>query len=743
MSTRRLALAMVPFLATSADAFAGAACVPAAALAAAAVVAPVAPVVAAAPMAPVVLLGDGAESTSPWGDLQRGRNFPTAKAAFGTGRSENIDQGDVDNDGDRDVVVANGSDGAAQANLIFINQGGVQGGTPGTFVDETTSRFVGVPVDTSRDIELADVDDNGDLDVFVANRGTTVNGGEVSRAYVNMGGLQFGTVGWFNESTDAFWGALVSVPPGDEEGVVDGRGPFREFSCDCDFGDLDDDGHLDLFFSSYGPNISGTRDSRIFLNDGQGTFDELWPWADPAADTKLHTIDVDLADLDGDFDLDVFASSRDSQARVYRNNRFGGTGSGEPFTDVTQTALIDTGATVEGQYNYEVELADVDGDGDFDAWMADYVKTGGLSGGEYDRILRNRGGLTFTKEATWIRGDGTDETEETDFLDFDGDGDLDAFVANFSGTNLLYQNGLANGLDADVDGLFHRTGTTTLGSTASWPELPTNADTSLDGECADMDGDGDPDILVANGANQQNRYLENVLGVPDSHAPTFGAVTVQGDKSDGTDTVLHVLLCDNAASYVIASYAVDLLYTVDGGDETLVQMARQGGQLFRGVIPAAVDGTVAWHVRATDDAGNTGVSSTFSYVQTSSVTSAWQNLGQGTQGAHGDPYLVGRGDLSAGSLTTVGLVDAAPGVFDALFLSAASTGVPFKGGVLYTIPVALTLNLATDAGGTTWFAFPWPAGLPSGVSLWWQYAVADASSPNCVTLSNALVSTTP
>ena len=345
---------------------------------------------------------------------------------------------------------------------------------------------------------------------------------------------------------------------------------------------------------------------------------------------------------------------------------------------MTQSALLDTGAGLTGSSNYEVELADIDGDGDFDAWVADY--DGPLfSNYTLDRILRNDGGLSFSKESAWIKGNPDKLTNEADFLDFDGDGDLDVFVANFGGENWLFQNGLAQGLDPDVDGLFHRTGTTASGSTASWPELPpnNNTGTTLDGECADMDGDGDPDIVVANDGNQQNRYLANALGVPDTHAPTFGGLTVQGDKSDGRDTVIHASVLDNAASYVIAYYDVDLLYTVDGGDETLVQMARQGGQLFRGVIPAAVSGLVSWRVRATDDAGNTGFSATFAYTQTSSATSAWQNVGQGTQGAHGDPYLVGRGDLGAGSLTSIGLVDAAPNAFDALFLAAASTGVPF------------------------------------------------------------------
>ncbi|MCB9898749.1 MAG: VCBS repeat-containing protein [Planctomycetes bacterium] len=670
-------------------------------------------------------------------DLQSGRNFPTAAAAFGTGRSENIDPGDVDNDGDYDAVVANGGDGAAQLNTIYINNGGIQGGVIGTFSDQSATRFVHTPADTSRDCELVDFDADGDLDVYISNRGTTVNGGEPSRAYINQGGLQFGSVGYFFEGTDDFWGTLISVPLTDEVGVQDHKGPFRDFTCDCDFGDLDDDGDIDLFHSSYGPNISGDHDSRIFMNDGAGVFDEHWPWVDPGGDIKLHTIDIDLTDLDSDYDLDVFASSRDSQARVYRNNLYGGTGAGALFTDITQSALLDQGAGLAAGSNYESEYGDMDGDGDFDVWAKNYGPN------TTDVTLENIGGLKFQK-ADWIRGDPAVDENEVDFFDYDSDGDLDTFVANFGGTNWIYQNGTNDGVDVSLGKMF-RTGTTSGGSLASWPEDPTsgNGGTTLDADCADMDGDGDPDVLLSNDGNQQNRYWENVLGVPDTHAPTFQLLTVQGDKSDGTETPIHAQLRDNAAYYMVSLYNVDLIYTVNGGPAHCVQMFSQGSMQFRGVIPAAVNGTVAYHVEATDDAGNTAVSPTHSYVQTSAASSLWAGLGCGTQGVKGDPYLKAWGDLTAGSTATLDLEDAAPNAINALFISASSTAVPFKGGLLWTFPVAVTLNVFTDAGGQTLVQFPWPAGIPTGTQLFWQYAIQDASNPTGLTISNAVRSTTP
>lgn len=97
-------------------------------------------------------------------DLPPGRNFPTAAPVSGAGRSESIDAADVDNDGDLDVVVANGADGGVQANRSDINLGGTQGGIHGAFLDESAARFAGMPADTSREAEFADMDGDGDPD---------------------------------------------------------------------------------------------------------------------------------------------------------------------------------------------------------------------------------------------------------------------------------------------------------------------------------------------------------------------------------------------------------------------------------------------------------------------------------------------------------------------------------------------------------------------------------------------------
>jgi hypothetical protein len=670
-------------------------------------------------------------------DLQPGRNFPFARDAFGTQRGEEVDVGDVDHDGDYDVVTAYGGGEQDHLNRIFINLGGAQGGTAGTFADETATRFAGMPADRSRDVDLVDFDGDCDLDLFVSNSGTTIIF-QPSRAYVNLGGRQQGATGFFDEVTDSFWGTLVSVPAGDQF-FGGNAGPFTAWSCDCDFGDLDLDGDMDLFAGTYGPHINGTRDSRVFLNDGNGRFDELWPWTEATADTRMHLLDVDLVDLDGDFDLDVFGASRDSQSRVFRNELdvASATWGATPFSDRTQTALIDTGATLSGSNTYEVEPGDVDGDGDFDLWIVNYD-------GNKDTILVNQGDFTFLDQPGLIKGDTNQDEAESDFFDYDGDGDLDVFLANFSGTNRIFVSGLAQGL-SQAQGLYHRSGTLSGGSLAPWDETPTtdNGGSTLDGEAADMDGDGDPDLLLINENNGPGKYWVNALGVPDTHAPGVELLTSQGDKADGSDTPIRAQLRDNAPFYLFPFYDVDLVWSLDGGLEARVPMSPQGGQQFQAVIPGGVHGTVSYRVEGADDAGNAFVSASTSYVQTSSGVVLLQVVGEGTAGVAGVPDLELRGPFTGGSDVDLVLCDAAPSALCLLLFSISSTPLPFKGGLLHTVPVEAEVFLTTDAGGQVWLDATWPGGIPAGAQLWQQMAIADTSATGGASLSNAVLLTTP
>jgi hypothetical protein len=674
-------------------------------------------------------------------DLQPGRNFSGVEE-FGAGWSSEIDPGDVDNDGDMDVIVANGGDFQSKLNRIFINLGGLQAGSIGSFADETAVRFGSLIEDSTRDADFVDVDSDGDLDLFYANNGTG-SVGQPSRFHVNHGGLQAGTLGHFVEETDDRWGTLVSVPAGQQ--VFGGnQGPFREFCGDSDFADLDDDGDTDLFMCSYGPNIGGNFDSRVFLNDGSGVFNEQYPWANAGADTKMHAMDSDCADLDGDFDIDVFVASRNSQSRTFLNNLYSGLGA-SPFQDITQAAIIATGATSSATVTYESEHFDADGDGDFDFWMVGYD-------GNLDRLLRNNGfvagtGYSFSEMTAWIKGDPNVDENEADVIDYDADGDLDVFMANFSGTDWIYQSGLAQGLAFETVGLLHRTGTTAAGSLAPLPETSTteNGGTTLDADVADIDNDGDEDVLVANDSNQGNVLHRNILGVPDTRAPKLQKVTEQPDTANGPPTVIHAQVRDNSASYLVGFYPVSLVYSVDGGAPVSVPMFSQGGQQFRGVIPAQTDALIAWHVEASDLAGNTGASHERYFLQGDPPGKPWFDIGFGLAGTSGVPSLTGTGTLVAASPLSIDLTGAAPGELSGLFLSLVGAGNAFHGGVLKATPFPVGFPILIPTGtGSISISDTMPGGANGlGLKLYFQYAIQDPAGIDGYALSNCLLGVVP
>jgi hypothetical protein len=121
----------------------------------------------------------------------------------------------------------------------------------------------------------------------------------------------------------------------------------------------------------------------------------------------------------------------------------------------------------------------------------------------------------------------------------------------------------------------------------------------------------------------------------------------------------------------------------------------------------------------------------------------WKDLGSALAGGTGEPRLVGTGELVTGTPGFVRLTNAKASSPSALFLSATSTPVAFKGGTLVAFPPLLLLGLPTGANGTIDLAWSaWPSNL-SGASWLFQFAVQDAGAVHGVALSNAISGTEP
>ncbi|MEM7391365.1 MAG: DUF11 domain-containing protein, partial [Verrucomicrobiota bacterium] len=166
--------------------------------------------------------------------------------------------GDLDGDGDLDLVAANGT----ASNRVYRNLGG------GVF--ELAQLM---PIETSRDVALGDLDGDGDLDAFFANENNT------------------NTV-WFNDGNGQF--------------LNSGQGLGNNNSSQgVDLGDLDGDGDLDAFVAN-----DDAEPNRIYINNGAGVFTDRGVDIG-VADSRA----VRLGDLDGDGDLDAFFSNGDGMGQ--------------------------------------------------------------------------------------------------------------------------------------------------------------------------------------------------------------------------------------------------------------------------------------------------------------------------------------------------------------------------------------------------------------------------------------------
>ena len=649
--------------------------------------------------------------------------------------TENLEFGDADLDGDWDVIFADGSDSSNDQNRIWINQGGLQSGTLGAFFDETDTRFPAV-LDDSRDIEFADIDGDGDLDIATSNTSSIT--AQSNRWWINQGGLQAGGLGYFVDETQERWVGLGTGSSSVHPQLVLAGGGFIDYTADSDFGDLDDDGDLDLVHSAYGGAFTGLIQTRIFLNDGAGSFTEHNPstyvpteefangvpaiWCEGVqqhntedatgaeADIALTVQDLEVVDLDGDFDADLILGPHQDATRFYQN-RMIEDGGFSVFRDVTYGVLPAEVIDGLGNGSYDFETGDLDRDGDLDLF--------GLSwSGWDDLVLRFDSNALSFGDATILADSGQDDNEG-DFLDFDNDGWLDVFVPSFSGGHKLYHN---------VD---TGSGPIGMGDVANAVDGPTGGAWDADG--ADVDGDGDTDVFVARWfVSSPNLYLENTTQIPDTHAPYVPSLeSLSSAVASAGERVVHAQVYDNAPFYITAYAQVELEVGVDGCPlPESFPMSAGANNLWRGELPANLVGAVSYHVRATDEHGNSGVSTVGNYTSTGAAGSSFgcsaTSLSTGLA-----PRVRALSEALPGTTLYVGGDDLAPGAPYVLAIAGSSIpclSLPGLAQLNLGPPTWAVLTGSADADGCAGLALPLSAGTPGGAALYFQLFTVDPAS---------------
>jgi hypothetical protein len=121
----------------------------------------------------------------------------------------------------------------------------------------------------------------------------------------------------------------------------------------------------------------------------------------------------------------------------------------------------------------------------------------------------------------------------------------------------------------------------------------------------------------------------------------------------------------------------------------------------------------------------------------------WEDLGGGTTGINGPVTLVGSGPLTEGTFNPIALSNAAPSAAMLAWISLNPTPFMAIGGTVHAFPYNAQLFLSSNASGGFSAASAWPAGVPPGTEVYFQFLVEDASSIHGITMSNGVLGTTP
>ena len=270
----------------------------------------------------------------------------------------------------------------------------------------------------------------------------------------------------------------IPAPPPAPQNITSFTGAYYGATTSAD---VNNDGYLDLFIT--GKNSAGGKIALLYINDVYGNLTQVFS----TPFIGVYNSAIATADIDGDGDVDVLISGKNSSnqriTKLYTNN-----GSGV-FT-------LNPTTVFEGLEEGTIDFCDVDGDADQDVLITGINS----SGQQKSNLYTNNGSGTFTLvSGTPFTGV---KTGAVAFVDIDNDLDQDVLITGYKSYNHsvshLYKN---NG-----SGIF-------TASSASTIDSVFNSSIAF----ADIDNDGDMDLLLAGNTTYQNYvtqlYSNNGSGI--------------------------------------------------------------------------------------------------------------------------------------------------------------------------------------------------------------------------------------
>ncbi|MBK8251370.1 MAG: VCBS repeat-containing protein [Polyangiaceae bacterium] len=482
---------------------------------------------------------------------------------------------DFDNDGDLDAIFPNSTGffqvgNTAQPLLLYTNDGNANFGN--------ASMNVGSYTGWVRQVAIADVTGDGFLDMYVPSAAAQQD--------------QF----LINDGTGKFTDQSATRLPG----VKSKAGATR-------FGDVDNDGDLDLLVGDNWTSLNGGTVAHLYLNDGGGNYSEA-PWDLPTTVSGDEPDDFDLFDMDGDFDLDLFVNMHSgTKGSLWQND---GTGK---FTDLSGNIPVQQ---ANPYYRYGPVACDVDGDGDLDIWQDNAKNPGGM-----EQLLINDGTGKFTDETTArVTGNPGADDNGVACIDVDGDGDLDAAIMSLSNVERVLKNDGAGNFTLS-DGAFTNVGDPTL-----WFDF------------GDLNGDGKLDCVTAQGEGSpatEQVYTGSAAAPVDTVQPKIRAVESIAAPGPNLTAAIRFAVSDNATTDEGPRLQKAFIKISAPAAQDVTAMF-MGGDLFRATLPGQPMGTkVDYQACAIDRQGNQGCSAVFSYTVSDMGGTGGAGTGGGSTGTSG------------------------------------------------------------------------------------------------------------
>ncbi len=364
---------------------------------------------------------------------------------------------DYNNDGYLDMYFVAGSGGT---NQLYQNQG------DDTFIEVASEAGIAISGVKGSGPTFADIDGDGWLDLFV---------GAVDDDQYYL--FQNNRNGTFTDITTSS-GLLMTAAN----------------SVSSTFGDIDNDGDIDMFISHWGNPIASDKSLGIvWRND---THNYVIKFVDISSELGMDTlyqgqiVDTSfvpsLSDIDSDGDIDLLLVSDSGKSKVLRND-------GNKLTRTNDISVND-------QFGMGSAVGDIDNDGDMDWYVTSiYAKASNSQSSNNttsyngNRLYINDGEGNFNNSAFVKRLDNGGWAWAACFADFDNDGLTDIFHVNGWGQSGLdfsqYQDDISRFYLQQNDGSFKE----------SAAEVNVNEVKQGRGViCNDIDRDGDIDIITSN-----------------------------------------------------------------------------------------------------------------------------------------------------------------------------------------------------------------------------------------------------